>query len=43
MLQAVDVVSPRLGEILARQGFKQTTVKIGKETVDAVQKVYEVK
>lgn len=37
------MVNPRLAEILLKQGFKQTTVKVGKETVEAFEKIYEVK
>ena len=43
IVQAVGVVNPRLAEILLKQGFKQTTVRIGKESITAFQKVYEVK
>jgi len=43
LLQAMGVVNPRLAEILIKQGFKRTTVKVGEETVEAFEKVYEVK
>jgi RHS repeat-associated protein len=43
LLQAVGVVNPRLAEILITQRFKQTTIKVGKETVEAFEKIYEVK
>jgi RHS repeat-associated protein len=43
IVQAVGVVNPRLAEVLLKQGFKQTTVKVGKETITAFEKIYEVK
>jgi hypothetical protein len=43
IVQTVGVVNPRLAEILLKQGFKQTTIKVGKETISAFEKVYEVK
>jgi hypothetical protein len=31
-----------LADILVKQGFRLTTVRIGKETVEAYEKVFEV-
>jgi hypothetical protein len=42
VLQAVGVVNQRLADILVKQGFRVTTVRIRKETVEAYEKVFEV-
>ena len=42
VLQAVGVVNQRLADILVRQGFRLTTVRIGKESVEAYEKVFKV-
>jgi hypothetical protein len=41
-IQAVGVVNQRLADILVKQGFRLTTVRIGKEMVEAYEKVFEV-
>jgi RHS repeat-associated protein len=41
-IQAVAVANPRLAKLLVNQGFKETTVKIGKETVKAYEKTFGV-
>jgi hypothetical protein len=43
VIQAVGVVSPKLAKSLVKQGFKETTIKVGKELVKAYEKIYEVK
>lgn len=41
-LQAVGVINPKLAALLVKQGFKQTTIKVGKEAVKAYEKKLEV-
>jgi hypothetical protein len=42
-LQAVAVTNPKLAAFLVRQGFKETTIKVGKEVVKAYEKTVEVR
>jgi RHS repeat-associated protein len=42
-LQAVAVTNPKLAKLLTKQGFTKTTVKVGKDTVDAFQKTIKIK
>ena len=42
VIQAVGVVNQRLAGILANQGFKQTTIRVGKEAITAYERVLEV-
>jgi hypothetical protein len=41
-IQAVAVANPRLASLLLKQGFTETTIKVGKETVKAFVKTIKV-
>ncbi len=42
-LQAVAVTNAKLANFLTKQGFTETTVQVGKETVQALQKTIKIK